>query len=95
MKMLKRTLGLATIALVLSACNGDYVVGGDGGPYLGIWGPYGAGDFGISGYGYHQYYGLHHFYGHSFGVHHFAGGVHAVHVGGFHAGGFHGGGGHR
>lgn len=89
MKMLKRTLGLATIALVLSACNGGYVAGGDGGPYLGIWGPYGPGDFAIGGYGYH------HFYGHSFGVHHFAGGSHAVHAGGFHGGGFHGGGGHR
>jgi hypothetical protein len=95
MKMLKRTLSLAAIALLLAACNGGYVAGGDGGPYLGIWGPYGDGDFFFGGRGYHHSYGLHHFYGHSFGVHHFAGSFHAGHVGGFHGGGFHGGGGHR
>ena len=87
MKTLKRTLSLAAIALVLSACNGGYGIGGGTVPYLGIWGLYGDGDFNLGGYGYQHYYGLHHFYGHSFGVHHFASSFHAGHVGGFHGGG--------
>ena len=92
MKTLKIMLGLVAVALFFSGCDGGYVDGGDAGPYLGIWGPYGDGDYFPGGYGYHHYAGLHHFYGHSFAFHHVNTGFRG---GGFHGGGFHGAGGHR
>jgi hypothetical protein len=87
MKTMKKVLviGAATIALILSGCAGDYVVGtyvpgAYGGPYYGPYygpyGPYDGGEFIIGGYHYHHHYGWHHFYGYGFGARHFGGGFH-------------------
>jgi hypothetical protein len=72
MKTLKVTLAIAALAPLLAGCYGGYVSLGYTSPYYGTWGPYGGGPLIVGGYGYHPYYGWHHFYGHTYAVHHFA-----------------------